>query len=183
MPMAGQTLDNDEIAYLLKLRETYEQTLRANRIKKAGFGRLGGPGYIDIEIAEAEKGIRLIDAQLGMVQPPQEIVEAIGPKDAGTMLVEHRVKLLDKKMSDALTQFTDKLTQLADQLAKVIETGDRRYDDERRIRTQRQKEHDERMTSMEQSIEAIGYRPVLRLAGVLLLGVVIGAVLYWAGHH
>ncbi len=149
-------MENDEIAYLLKLRETYEQTLRANRIKKAGFGPLGGPGYIDIEIAEAEKGIRLIDAQLGMVDPPQEIVEAIGPKDAGTMLVEHRVKLLDKKMSDGLSQFGEKLTDVADHVVKVADqvaridvVTEQRYRKEQAVRGERQQEHDSRTTDIE----------------------------------
>lgn len=172
-------MDDDEIAYLLKLRETYEQNLRFNRIKKAGYGRVGGPGHLDIEIAEAEKGIRLIDAQLGMVSAPQEIIDAIGPKDAGTMLVEHRVKLLDKKVSDALTQLTEKLTQLAQQVTFIAGLADQRHEQELHVRTQRQKEHDERMTGIEQSIDASGYPHTARLVGVLLLGVVIGVAIYW----
>jgi hypothetical protein len=146
---------DDEIAHLLKMRAAYEQSLRANREKKAAYG-IDAPSHLAIEIAQAEKGIRLVDAQLGMVQAPQDIIEAIGPQDAGTMLVEYRVKLLDKKVGDALLQISEKVGEVSDQVVRVVDqvaridvVTEQRYVQEQAVRKDRQQEHDERTTDIE----------------------------------
>lgn len=139
-------MDDDELRFLIELRDTTQRTLRTLRLQKAEFG-IGAPPHIDLGIRQATKEIAILEAKLNTVQISQTVIDAVGPQDAGALLVEYRLKQIDAK-------FNDGLVQLGDRLREFVETAERRYELEQRVRAQRQEEHDARMTLIEQGIDA-----------------------------
>ncbi len=169
--------DQDEITYLLELRDTTKRRLRALTIQRAAFG-MDAPVHIDTEIRQATKDIALLEAKLQTISPSQEVVNAIGPQDASTLLLDFRVKAGFERFEEAIARLVTKVGEIASAFA-----------DEQSIRVARQQEHDERMTAMERGIEAnqeqveiIRHRIGLVLwLGVILaitIGIIVGALVW-----
>ncbi len=189
-------MDEEEVAFLLELRETTQRTLRQLRLQKASYG-VGVPAHIDVGIRQAEKDIAVLNAKLQTVQPSQIVADAVGPVDTGTLLLDHRVKMLDEKVSDALKQITDKVgevanqvIQIADQVTRIDVITEERYTEEQGIRKERQTEHDERMTAMEvvqaETRDLVGAL-ARRIGGMwwlifdtaMIVGLVVALVMWW----
>jgi hypothetical protein len=191
-------MDEEEVAFLFELLETTKRTLRALRLQKASFG-IGAPSHIDLGIRQAEKDILVLKGKLETIQPSQIVTEAVGPSDTGALLVEHRVKMLDEKVGDALKQITEKVSEVADQVVQIADQVTRidvvteeRYTHEQKIRKDRQQEHDERMTTIEQ-VQAetrdlvsalarrIGGMWWLIFDTAAIVGLVVAFVMWWFG--
>lgn len=164
-------MDDEEVQFLLELRATTRRTLRALQLQKASFGLGGAPTHIDIGIRQAEKDITLLDAKLQTVQPSQRVTDAIGPVDTASLLLDHRMKLLDERLGAVFTQLSEKMGEIVEQVAQNKAVADQRYDREQSVRRTRQQEHDARTTEMERSLEAFAgwYRRVVTI--VLCLSV------------
>lgn len=177
-------IDEDEIKYLIELRETIKRNLRALNIKKAGFGSLGGPAHLDVEIAQATKEVAVLDAKLSTVQLSEEVVNAVGPIDASTLLLDYRVKQLDQRMNDGLRHIVEQVKVVAEQVTRIDAVTEERWHREQEVRAQRQQEHDARMTAMEETQEAV----VSKLAqhwwiDALLILALVGAVAFWIANR
>jgi hypothetical protein len=169
-------VDDEELRFLIELRDTTQRTLRMLRLQKAQFG-VGAPPHIDLGIRQATKEIAVLEAKLNTVQISQTVIDAIGPQDAGALLIEYRLKQIDAKVNDALAQIGDRIREFAD-------VADQRHEQEQKVRTQRQEEHDARMTIIEQGIETNATQVLLLsnrvwwvriiLIAALLIGLGIG---------
>lgn len=184
-------MDEDEVRFLLELRETTQRTLRELKLQRAAFG-LGVPSHITLGIKQAEKDIALLDAKLQTVQPSQAVADAVGPIDTQALLLDHRLKQLGEKVSDALTQVTGKVgeiseqvVQLAGQVTEHKAIADERYEHEQTVRVQRQEEHDQRLTIIETGLDTNAEQIVrlsVRINWVrwLLVGAIVLAVVAFA---
>lgn len=176
--------DQDEIAYLLELRDTTKRHLRSLTIQRAAFG-LDAPAHLDTEIRQATKDIALLEAKLQTISPSQEVVDAIGPHDASTLLLDFRVKAGFERFEEAIARLVTTVGGIGDKLADLADA----FAAEQGIRIQRQQEHDERMTAMERGIDAnqeqvasiqrrIG---IVMWVGVMLaitIGIIVGALVW-----
>lgn len=171
-------MDDEELAFLIALRDTTERTLRMLRLQKAQFG-VNAPPHIDLGIQQATKEIAVLEAKLNTVQISQTVIDAIGPHDANTLLLDYRLKQIATKFNDGLVQFGDRVRE-------SIELAETRYEHEQKVRAQRQEEHDARMTLIEQGIETNAAQVVLLsnrvwwvrviLVTALLIGIAVGAL-------
>lgn len=176
---------DEDIQHLFELRDATKKRLHEYQLQRTLYG-ISAPAHIAIEIKQAEKDIALLEAQLQTVQPSADVVEALGPVNTQTLLLDWRQKQLVERVESGFREMLSRFTQIAEQVVQDRTVSDQRYEQEVKIRAERQKEHDERLTTMETGID-VNTEQVKQLfrrinvARWLLIGllVTVGAALIW----
>lgn len=145
-------IDEDDIRHLFELRDATKKRLRAYELQKTTYG-ISVPAHIAIEIKQAEKDLALLDAKLQTVQPSADVVQAVGPVETQTLLLDWRQKQLGERVESGFHEVIGQIRQLVEQVVRNEATADQRHATEQRIRAERQEEHDARLTAIETGVD------------------------------
>jgi hypothetical protein len=138
--------DTEDIRHVIELREIKQRVLRDLERQAARFaGQV--PTHISIELEQTRQDIKLLDERLQIIPHSQEAVDAVGG-DALAITINYQLKALDSRLSEALQRVLN--AQI-----RIEASSDEWRRNEREIRQERQTEHDERMTAVEDQVRTL----------------------------
>jgi hypothetical protein len=194
---------DEEREHNARMLRTYRANLQRALEKKAGFGGLNVPTWLENEIAEARTQVAYYEP---LVPPPkqQDTAEKVsGSIDLTTLYTQgaqiaaeqarqadQNKDIIEQQVRDALWRLQAK--EVIDEVVERVGALANLAEHEQKIRIQRQQEHDERMTTGEIAqaeirdlvdalAKRIGGMWWLIFDAVVVVGLVVALVMWWFG--